>query len=120
AKDEGQDFIPVHIFPVRYNVKKSVDYLNSVTKDNPELKQFALRLEDAFDYFEKYRQLPLVMVSEKGEYVIDGINRKTVEGKDEKVARKKVVHKTRNISVLADVVYKWPEFPNGGQAFLDY
>src|SRR6185436_2564318 len=31
AKSSGQDFIPVHIFPVRYNVKKSLDYLNTVT-----------------------------------------------------------------------------------------
>ena len=43
AKDAGQDFIPVHIFPIRYNVKRSVDFLNGLTKDDPELKQFAVR-----------------------------------------------------------------------------
>src|SRR6185503_6049357 len=68
AKDAGQDFIPVHIFPIRYNVKRSSDYLNKLTKDDPSLKQFALRLEDAFDYFEKYRQLPVIMTNERGDY----------------------------------------------------
>jgi murein L,D-transpeptidase YafK len=122
AKDAGQDFIPVHIFPIRYNVKKSVDYLNTLTKDDPDLKQFALRLEDAFDYFEKYRQLPVIMVNEKGNYVIDGIVRKPIvtEKEVKPVRRQPVAHRTRNISDFADVVHQWPQFPGGGQAFLDY
>src|SRR6478672_1434229 len=62
AKSEGQDFIPVHIFPIRYNVPRSVAYLNSLTKDDPALKKFSSRLEDAFDYFQKYKQLPVVMI----------------------------------------------------------
>lgn len=121
AKDAGQDFIPVHIFPIRYNVKRSADYLNALTKDDPSLKQFALRLEDAFDYFEKYRQLPVILVDEKGNYVVDGITRKAIlADKKERPVHIKVPHRTRNISVLADAVYQWPEYPGGGQAFLDY
>lgn len=120
AKDAGQDFIPVHIFPIRYNVKRSVDFLNGLTKDDPELKQFAVRLEDAFDYFEKYHQLPVVMVNEKGNYVIDGIVRKSIATeKEAKPVRKPVAHRTRNIPDLVDV-REWPQFPGGGQAFLDY
>jgi len=120
AKDAGQDFIPVHIFPIRYNVKRSTNYLETLTKDDPALKQFALRLEDAFDYFEKYRQLPIVMTNEKGDYVIDGIVRKPVLVGKERPVHKKVDHVTRNISQVADVVHQWPEFPGGGQAFLDW
>src|SRR5688572_12960632 len=53
ARNQGQDYIPVHIFPIRYNVKRSVNYLNNLTKDDPSLKDFAERLELAFNYFEK-------------------------------------------------------------------
>jgi len=121
AKDAGQDFIPVHIFPIRYNVKRSTDFLNALTKDDQYLKQFAIRLEDAFNYFEKYRQLPVVMVNEKGDYVIDGIVRKPiVADKQDRPVRKKVIHRTRNISDLGDAVHQWPEFPGGGQAYLDW
>ena len=120
AKDAGQDFIPVHIFPIRYNVKRSSDYLNKLAKDDPSLKQFALRLEDAFDYFEKYRQLPVIMTNEKGDYVVDGISRKPVVEEKQRPAHKPVVHRTRDISNTADVVHQWPEFPGGGQAFLNY
>src|SRR5215467_5285792 len=119
AKDAGEDFIPVHIFPIRYNVKRSVDYLSKLTKDDPELKQFALRLEDAFDYFEKYRQVPVIMVDEKGGYVVDGIVRKPVTEAVRPV-HKPVPHRTREVSNVADVVSQWPQFPGGGQAFLDY
>src|SRR5688572_6679464 len=30
AKDQGQDFIPVHIFPVRFNVDRSVKFLDNL------------------------------------------------------------------------------------------
>ncbi|HEY2722339.1 MAG TPA: L,D-transpeptidase family protein [Chitinophagaceae bacterium] len=120
AKDAGEDFIPVHIFPVRYNVKHSVDYLNGLSKDDPSLKQFALRLEDAYDYFEKYRQLPVIMVDEKGNYVVDGIVRKQLVAENSRPPHKQVPHRTRNITSTADAVYQWPQYPGGGQAFLDY
>lgn len=120
AKSAGQDFIPVHIFPIRYNVKRSSDYLAKLTKDDPSLKQFALKLEDAFDYFEKYRQLPVIMTNEKGDYVVDGITRKPVVEERQRLAHKTVAHRTRQISNVPDVVHQWPEFPGGGQAFLNY
>jgi murein L,D-transpeptidase YafK len=120
AKSAGQDFIPVHIFPIRYNVKRSADYLSKLTKDDPSLKQFAVRLEDAFDYFEKYRQLPVIMTNEKGDYVVDGISRKPLVEERQRPAHKSVPHRTRDISSVPNVVHQWPEFPGGGQAFLNY
>ena len=45
AKNQGQDFIPVHIFPIRFNVKRSVDYLGRLTKDDEQLKDFHLILK---------------------------------------------------------------------------
>jgi murein L,D-transpeptidase YafK len=123
AKNSGQDFIPVHIFPIRYNVKRSVDYLTSLTKDDAQLKKFESRLEEAFNYFEKYHQLPVVMVDEKGEYLIDGIQRKPASEKEEKekpVKKQAVVHRTRNISSVAEAVHQWPGFPGGGDEYLNW
>jgi murein L,D-transpeptidase YafK len=71
AKAYGQDFIPVHVFPVKYDVKKSMDYLTQETKDNKYLKKFALNLKEVFDYFEEKKQLPVIMVNKKGEYIIN-------------------------------------------------
>jgi len=69
AKNAGEDFIPVHVFPVRYNVKKSAEYLAEMTKDKAQLQQFANNLKEAFDYFEEKKQLPIILVNKKGQYV---------------------------------------------------
>ena len=71
AKANGQDFIPVHVFPVKYSVKKSMDYLNTTTKKNLQLQQFALQLREAFDKFEEKKQIPVILINKKGQYLFD-------------------------------------------------
>lgn len=118
AKSLGQDYIPVHIFPIRYNVPRSVRYLENFAKDDNELKRFAARLEDAFDYFEKHKQLPVVLINDKGEYIVNAAPGKIVA--PPKVKRPPVKHRTRQIKDLAEAVHSWPEFPGGGDAFMKY
>ncbi len=124
AKNEGQDFIPVHIFPIRFNVPKSETYFAGLTKDDPSLRRFADQLEDAYEYFEKYKQLPVVLIGEKGQYIInDAPPRKAIApAKEEpkKVKKAPVQHRVRNISGLTDAVHQWPQFPGGGNAFMNY
>ncbi len=71
AKSNGEDFIPVHVFPFRYNQKKSIEYFKTISKDNPSLEKFAMELKSAFDKFEETKQLPIVLIDKKGDYVID-------------------------------------------------
>lgn len=123
AKNQGQDFIPVHIFPIRYNVKRSVDYLAKLTKEDEPLKQFTANLEDAFNYFEKHKQLPVVMVSDKGDYMVNNApDKKTMYQEEVKpvVKRKEVQHRTRTITGLSEAVHQWPQYPGGGDALLKY
>ncbi|HEY6504197.1 MAG TPA: L,D-transpeptidase family protein [Chitinophagaceae bacterium] len=124
AKNQGQDYIPVHIFPVRYNVPKSVNYLNNLTKDDPSLKKFAARLEDAFDYFDKYKQLPVIMINDQGDYIINGaanLKAAKTEKEDAPVKQRVAVqHRERKITMLVDAVHEWPKYPGGGEAFMKY
>jgi murein L,D-transpeptidase YafK len=122
AKSHGQDYIPVHIFPVRYNVPRSLNYLNNMTKDDPSLKKFSARLEDAFDYFDKYKQLPVIMVSDNGEYIVNGASSAKSKDVKEEVAVKRppVQHRERTITNLVESVHQWPEYPGGGNAFMKY
>ena len=71
AKANGQDFIPVHVYPVRFNSRKSMDYFKTVVKNNPSLQKFAMELKDAYEKFEDTHQLPIVLIDPKGDYVID-------------------------------------------------
>jgi len=71
VKANGEEFIPVHVFPVRYNVKKSLDYLNTSIKNNHSLQEFNNNIKEVFDYFEAKKQLPVIMVNKKGQYVLN-------------------------------------------------
>jgi|SRR5688572_7707752 len=119
ARNQGQDYIPVHIFPVRFNVPRSVKYLENLTKDDPALKKFAARLEDAFNYFDRYKQLPVVLINEEGEYILSGA---TAKPSTPEVASRKafVAKRTRDIATLVEAVHEWPQFPGGGEAFMKY
>ena len=71
AKTKGQEFIPVHIFPVRYSNANSMVFLNNAIKDNNYLQHFNKNIRLAFDYFEKNKNLPIILVNRKGDYVIN-------------------------------------------------
>lgn len=121
AKNQGQDFIPVHIFPIRYNVARSANYLAGLTKDDAALKKFADKLEDAFDYFDKFKQVPVILINDKGEYAINGaVPKRSKEEKEVKPKRIPVQHRTRTVGYVADAVLQWPQFPGGLDAFMKY
>ena len=71
AKNQGQEFLPVHVFPAKYTSKQSFDYLNTTIKDNAYLQKFNKNIREVFDYFELKKEIPIIMVNKKGEYVIN-------------------------------------------------
>ena len=71
VKELGQDFIPVHVFPIKYNVVKSFEYLAQATKENQPLQKFAITLKSAYDYFEDKKKLPVILINKKGQYIIN-------------------------------------------------
>jgi murein L,D-transpeptidase YafK len=71
VRNQGEEFIPVHVFPIKYNVAKSKAYLEVAMKDNEPLKLFNKNIKEVFDYFELKKELPIIMVNKKGEYVLN-------------------------------------------------
>lgn len=118
ARDQGEDFIPVHIYPVRYNNKKSAAYLASMTKTDGQLRAFSETLESVYDHFEIAHQLPVVMTDANGNYVFSGLSKKVPP--PPKVKKTPAPHRIRQIANLVDVVHQWPQFPGGGDNFLKY
>jgi murein L,D-transpeptidase YafK len=70
AKNAGQDFIPVHIFPGRFNNLISETYVNNYAIKDPNYLKFVNNLKQSFNYFETNRRLPFYVVNKKGEYII--------------------------------------------------
>lgn len=128
ARDQGQDFIPVHIFPCRFDVPKSIEYLNNLTKDDPSLKNFAGKMEQAFSYFQRTKRLPVVMITEDGNYHVNEGVASSLPGRTDKevkllqrdtpsVPKSASSRRVRTITKTEEYVHQWPQYPGGPQAF---
>jgi len=70
ARQAGQEFIPVHIFPIRFNVPRSIEYFNRISKDDSKYLSFVSHIRPVFDYFEENKKIPFILVNKKGEYIV--------------------------------------------------
>jgi murein L,D-transpeptidase YafK len=70
ARNLGQNYIPVHIFPVQFNNKGSVAYLDKHSSSDGVSQQFWLKLKEAYDDFNANHRLPLILFDEKGNYLV--------------------------------------------------
>ena len=123
AKDMGQDYIPVHIFPVNFNNTKSVAYLNRFLLNFNEYVPFEKSMQNAFYYFEKNGQVPPVVINAKGEYVIENVPVPVVAVAATEIrAPKKLYHPEQPIpeSDLAISVDKLPLYPGGNELFKSF
>jgi len=123
AKDMGQDFIPVHIFPVNFKNSRSVAYLNKYLQTFAEYGSFERSMKNAFYYFEKNHQTPPVLVNSKGDYIMEEVAAPpSDEPKAEVKATKKNTHAPQPIKEedLAKVVDNQPVYPGGNQAFKNF
>lgn len=68
AKVNGEENIPVHIYPTRLN-KNGWAYLIRTYADYPETQLFWQTLKTSYDYFEKNHKLLPVMYTPDGKYV---------------------------------------------------
>ena len=67
ARLNGQEFIPVHVFPTRLT-KSGMAYLSKQFPTDKVKQQFWNELKVGYDYFEKYHKLLPVMYSADGKY----------------------------------------------------
>ena len=116
AKTQGQDFIPVHIFPIDFKNVRSNAYLTRYLKDFPEYTSMVGELKQAYQYFDKTKKLPVIMVSRNGDYIVDG----TIPPdpvKEVKPKRPARPVKQFNEAELATVVDRLPVYPGGNEGF---
>jgi murein L,D-transpeptidase YafK len=68
AKLSGQNYIPVHIYPTRFN-KAGLNYLGKAYPSDTARQKFWVGLKAEYDYFERYHMLQPVMYTPDGKYV---------------------------------------------------
>jgi murein L,D-transpeptidase YafK len=119
AKNQGQDFIPVHIFPIDFKNNKSVEYLKKYLETFSEYTLFESKMKNAYYYFEKYKQLPTILINDKGEYLIDdeALPKPKVEVVKKIYVKKKRAYIDFDEIDIPSVVNTLPVYPGGNEAF---
>jgi len=123
ARASGQEYIPVHIFPVQFNNARSVAYLDRFLQMYKGYRPLVNNLQSAYYFFEKNRQIPVVMVNGSGQYVLEDTQRpaeKTVQPANQRTltfVEKKIPIPEAD---LAKVVNNQPVYPGGTKAFQDF
>jgi murein L,D-transpeptidase YafK len=68
ARMNGQVYIPVHIYPVRFD-RRGLNYLGRNFAFDTEKQRFWVNLKAGYDYFERWRKLMPVIYTPDGRYV---------------------------------------------------
>lgn len=126
AKANGQEFVPVHIFPARFNNSKAVEPLNKMMKENASYLPMVKTMQSVFYYFEQNRLLPAVLVNRSGEYVTEDVvipvapPQQVAAGQTPRIriGRNKV--KKFAPGEVATSVQKQPVFPGGADAYSNF
>lgn len=122
AKNQGQDFIPVHIFPVQFKNKTSNDYLNKYLKDFPEYSPMVSNLKNVYYYFEKHKEVPVILVNNKGEYVTEEVAIPASASDPKKIKEAPVKRAPKKMPAvdIAQVVNHLPVYPGGSEQFNNF
>ncbi|MGN6476302.1 MAG: L,D-transpeptidase family protein [Flavipsychrobacter sp.] len=68
AKFAGQNYIPVHIFPTRFN-QAGLNFLGKEYGTDTTKQRFWVNLKQGYDYFEHYKKLEPVIYNPEGRYI---------------------------------------------------
>jgi murein L,D-transpeptidase YafK len=68
TRANGQEQIPVHIFPARFDDGSVEKRINRAFGHEPETLEFWQSLKPAFEYFQKHKRVPEVTVDDRAQY----------------------------------------------------
>jgi murein L,D-transpeptidase YafK len=72
TRANGQEQIPVHIFPARFDNEDVQKRIKGAFGHEPQTLEFWASLKPAYDYFKKHKRVPEVSVDEQALYTLSG------------------------------------------------
>lgn len=116
ARNYGQEYIPVHIFPGRFTNNNCKQALQPFMVDNKAYTSVLQNMQWAFYYFDKSKQIPPVLVNNKGEYIVpEVVIPKTITLTASPVIKNINRHKQRSYAdgEIESMVDKLPQYEGG-------
>lgn len=127
TKNEGQDYIPIHVMPVVFKNEKSKEILDKFVVTRPEYAPMVHTMEKVYYYFNQHKQLPNLLINAKGEYLMlqeYAIPKKPPPPPKFKENTEQRRNAARVVSYAATDFYPYvntqPKFPGGLEAFQQY
>lgn len=122
AHASGQEYIPVHIFPVQFSNPRSVSYLERFMKTYQSYRSLVENLRSAYYYFDKHKQVPVVILNPMGQYMLSETQpaNTTVVAAKPRVLTQKEKPLPIPESDLVRVVNNQPQYPGGARAFQHF
>jgi murein L,D-transpeptidase YafK len=118
ARNQGQEFQPIHIFPGKFGANKARDSIAKLANDNPNYTGFLAAMRKVYYYFEKEREIPAILVNNKGQYVIDDVELNAKNGTVLKIVAHPVrKYKENEVMDMADTI---PMHPQGMMQYFTF
>ena len=70
TRNSGQDYIPVHVFPLKFKKQKNKEMLEKFLIQRPDYQPMVNSLMSVYYYFEDKKQIPTILVNKSGEYFL--------------------------------------------------
>jgi murein L,D-transpeptidase YafK len=125
TRNAGQDYIPVHVFPLKFKKQKNKELLEKFLIQRPDYKPMVNSLMSVYYYFEEKKQLPTVLVKKSGEYFlaedfhyVPKVEKKFVENSEPREPAGRV--KAFTDKDFFPSVYKMASYPGGITAFQGF
>lgn len=126
TRSAGQDYIPVHVFPVKFKKVKNQEMMEKFLIQRPDYAPFVKSLETVYYYFEEKKQLPTVLIDKSGNYFLKEDFHYTAAPAKKKFVENGVArnHATKT-KIFTDndfypSVYKMAGYPGGIKAFQSF
>ena len=119
----GQDFIPIHVFPIVFKNKRSQEYLDKFLKDRPDYQPMMDKLKYAYYYFDQKKVIPTIMVDKKGTYLFADepkLAYQIAPPPKKVIVAKQATPVNFNEADLSRSIYRQAVFPGGNAAFKTY
>ena len=122
TRNAGQDYIPVHVFPLKFKKQKNKEMLEKFLIQRPDYQPMVNSLMSVYYYFEEKKQIPTILVNKSGQYFlaedfkyVPKVVKKFEENTEPRIAASKT--KAFTDKDFFPSVYKMASYPGGIQAF---